>query len=531
MNRRLTVLLAVLAAALGAGAYSYLQHLEDQHRAEASRQATLAVIAVMKARTEAESVSADEQERLVAQARAWIDEWAGAGNELARASENLERVLKGNPRNAAARIQMARYYLITGHINYRNFRPGSLEKAAAELDFARHVDPKSAQVYVLLGHLYYLGGASRQAVDTLAKAESIGTDDPWLYLNWADALMDLNQWSAAETQLRKAQAAFALKPPAPRVIKAYHGKLGEVAVYLGKLDEADSAYRAQLELDPKSAWTHGNYANFLLFNRGLPDAAIDEAQQALQIMNYGMARLTLAAAHYAKWAELKRSKPAKAAEYLKLAKEDTPDFSWIMPQAAKSVDAGPPIQNMVKELIALGVPVDTKDEHGDTGLTLAASKGSVASVLLLLKYGASLEAKDNRGQTALMAAARQGHVAVARALVARGARVNAQNDHGMTAVYFAVHARNEPMLRALIAMKADVNLANVAGYTPLMGAASAGDAEMTRLLLQAGADPSVVTKEKHSAADIAQARGHHELEAFLRAAGGNPVSSTPRGRI
>lgn len=520
MNKKLIALLVLVLVGTGIGGYRYVQWLEDSHFKKSREEAVRAVKLALKVQREAATLSPQQQEKLVSDAKMWLDEWGGQGDQLAKAQAALDRVLKANPRNVGARIEMARFHIKSGFINYRNFQPGSLEKATWELQYAREADPNSVDVEVLWAHVLYLRGWSREAVKVLERVEAKATENPWLYLNWAQALTDLSQWSAAESQLRKAQALYVkLASPSPKVIRSLHENLASVLAHQGKLAEADKEYRDLLALDPGSAWTHGNYANFLLFRRAAPDAAIAEAEKAIELMNYGMARLTLAAARYAKWAQLKQQMPAKAAEQLALARKSASDFSWIMPQAAKSMDAGPAIQTMVKELIALGVSINTKDEHGDTGLMLAAYLGNVKSVVLLIKYGANIEAANNQGRTALVSAANKGHVEVVKALTARRARIDAQDNQQHSALHLAVTNQDEDMVRTLISLKANVNITTSQGYTPLMDAAHFGYEHIVRLLLEAGANPDAVTKDKlKSAADIATARGHQALADYIRAA-------------
>jgi len=513
LKRSTIVLGVILVVVAGAGGWKYHEHLEEKREAQARLQTAMAVRIALEARKKAETVSPEDQEKLVAMARQWLDE-----GDFQRAQAPLETVLKSNRHNVAARIEMARYHILSGYINYRNFQPGALDNAIWELTYALQADPKSADAYVLLGNVQDLRGYPWQAISDLEKAQALGGEvNPRLYLNWAQSLMELNRLLDAEAKLKQAEAVFAARPPASQVRLVMHESYSSLYKLLHRLDEADRHYRAQLELAPQAAHLHGNYAEFLLFQRGLPDAAMSEAEEALKLANYGMGRLTLAAARYAKWAELKRKDPARAAEFLVAAKADTPDFSWIMPQAAHAVEASPSIQNMVKELANLGVSIDTKDEHGDTGMTLAAYAGRLRSVEILAKMGVSLESRDNEGQTALIMAARRGHLDVAKALLARGARVNVQDTIGKTALHWAVGESDAAMVRALLGMKANVNLATTSGYTALMQAAYAGNASMVQLLLAAGADPAAATiPEKRTAADLAEARGHKELAETLR---------------
>ena len=519
MQRRTIALGAVLAMVAAVGGWKYYEHIEEKREAQARLQTALAIRAALDARKQAETVSPEQQEELVAMARKWLD----GGENPGRARANLETVLKSNRHNAAARIQMARYYVITGQIRERSFRPGALEQAIWELTSALQADPKSADAYVLLGHVQQLRGYPWQAVADLEKAERLGGEtNPWLYLNWSDALVDLNKLTEAEAKLKQAEAAFAVRPPETRVRLVLHEKFGGVYEALGRVGDAEKHYLAQIAVDPCSACAHATYANFLLFRRASPDAAIVEAEKARAIRS-DMARLTLAAARYAKWAELKQKAPGRANEFLVAAKADTPDFTWIMPQAASSVGSGPAIEKMVKELVPLGVALDTKDEHGDTGLTLAAWFNRPRSVEILAKMGANLEVRDNEGQSALTMAARRGHLEVVKALHARGASVNAQDGSGTSAMNWAVARNDEAMFHALIGMKANVNLATASGYTALMQASFNGNASMAKLLLAAGADPSAQTiPEKRTAADLAESKGHKELATLLRTSSKTP---------
>lgn len=518
MNRQLILLSVLVLAGVAAGGYKYVQWREETEQAE-----KLAKIARVKeaARQKREQMLRD-QEKLVSQAREWLDEYGGERELLAKAADNLERVLKVNGINVAARIERARLYVKAGHINYRNFQPGTLDHAEKDLRLALAVDPKSADAYIVLGHVLVLGYRPKEALKSFEKAESIGTDNPWLHINWADALMELNRWDEGETRLRKALAQYgSMAAPPKRVVRSVHERLVGVYVRQRKLEDADKEYQAAIALEPTNAWLRGNHANYLLLTRGMPDAAIAEAEKTIEIMDYGMVRLTLAAARYAKWAEVKRRSPAQAAEYLAAAKAGASDFSWIMPQAAKSVSAGPSIQNMVRELMALGVPLDTRDENGDTGLTLAADLGDVESVVILIKFGANINAADKPGQTALAIAANKGYIELAKALGARGAKVNSRDSEGRTPLFVATFNGDKEMMVTLISLKADVNIPMNSGFTPLMHAAFQGNAELARLLLQAGADPAKtmpVKDAQQTAADFAASRGHQELAAEIRAA-------------
>ena len=65
--------------------------------------------------------------------------------------------------------------------------------------------------------------------------------------------------------------------------------------------------------------------------------------------------------------------------------------------------------NKVKELLALGVDINIKDEEGWAALTLASYEGHIEIVRELIKAGANLNIQDEEGWTALDYAKAKGY--------------------------------------------------------------------------------------------------------------------------
>lgn len=426
------------------------------------------------------TLSNAEQDQMTVEAKKLIDDWGGSGNGMLQASALLDKVLQANPKNMEAHFERARYFISSGHINFRNFQPGALENASQELQLALQQNPNWGQAYVLLGHIQYLSGDSKKAIELLKKAEALGTDYKWLYINWGSVLTDLNDWRGAEIQLNKARAR---KDLSNQELSGLYEALINSYGRQGKIAEANQVYKDNLALNPNSAWSHGNYAEFLLLRRGLPDEAVAEANNALQIMDYGAGHVILGTAQYAKWAQLKEKNRTVAEEYLRHAQENAPSMAWVFPRVGMSVDAGPALQNLVKALIRTGVSIDTTDDNGDTAFTLAAASGNLKAMKWIAEHGANINFTLNGVPSALE---------------------------------YAINMQDQRTIDALIALKADVNQKNAYGMTPLMVAASQGSDQTAKKLVASGADWKVAAgTPARRAEDFAVDAGHKALASYL----------------
>ena len=77
--------------------------------------------------------------------------------------------------------------------------------------------------------------------------------------------------------------------------------------------------------------------------------------------------------------------------------------------------------DIVRDLLSRGCNPDARDQHGQTGLMLAAHAGHLAVVQLLVAQGADLNATAKFGFSAAMLAVIAGHKDIAQALVRAGA--------------------------------------------------------------------------------------------------------------
>lgn len=289
-------------------------------------------------------------ERTVAQ----LDGYQGNGEALEAARMELDEVLRVYSRHAPAYREKARYFIMRGHIHSMRFRPGSLEAADAALQKALSIDPDSAESFVLYGHLYKLMGRHQDALAALAKAEKLGTLDPWLQNNWADVLAAEGRHEEAALRYRRVVDSGTGNTKAMRAALE-----GLIAYYLrtGNLGEADAMHRKTIAYAPHVAWSYGNYAQFLLCRKGDVEGAILRGRQAPDIMDYGVGRYWLAAALYRRWAQGDASE-THASDYAE-ARELYPD----LPSVARNAGRCPALA-AVAEALERGKPAAAN--HADT---------------------------------------------------------------------------------------------------------------------------------------------------------------------
>ena len=178
---------------------------------------------------------------------------------------------------------------------------------------------------------------------------------------------------------------------------------------------------------------------------------------------------------------------------------------------------------IVKMLLNKGAKVSIADIGGFNALHLAAGRGHLGVVNLLVAAGSNLEATTsddgdgNIGFTALHAAAEAGRLGVVNLLVDSGSNLEAAtSDDGSTPLHLAADEGQLGVMSVLIEAGANPNSRRFNGATPLYCAARYGRMDAVKVLLGAKADPLLTFVAASSGfhfvpLDAAAQHGHSEF--------------------
>ncbi|MFN3648341.1 MAG: ankyrin repeat domain-containing protein [Armatimonadota bacterium] len=183
----------------------------------------------------------------------------------------------------------------------------------------------------------------------------------------------------------------------------------------------------------------------------------------------------------------------------------------------------------------------------DRPLARAIDQRDLEAIGRLVEHGASTRVRGRGGsgfspfldpgyRTALMVAAQRGELELVKLLLSRGAEVNARDGNGGTPLMYACEWSAEPeVVEALLAAGADVNARDDQRKTTLMRMTTLTtdppDADRIRvaeLLVEAGADVNAMCGDETALA-MAERNGCREVEQVLRKAGARGLSEELAG--
>jgi len=214
----------------------------------------------------------------------------------------------------------------------------------------------------------------------------------------------------------------------------------------------------------------GNIEGWLEVN--LP--AVEEVASALGLPCPPREQLDRLMREYLEWAAGGRT-PLRYSLSIKLDRE--------LCEAAESGDA-----KRVQELIDLGADIEAHvPTSANTPLILAAKKGHLETLRLLMRSSADVDVHGQRGKTALILAAQNGNNGIVKELIAGGAKLDLLDNNQTNALMWAVKGGSVDVVKALVVAGADVGIKDANGQTALYRAKKKKAMEMIGVLEDAGA--------------------------------------------
>ncbi|MBL8895249.1 MAG: ankyrin repeat domain-containing protein [Rhizobiales bacterium] len=179
----------------------------------------------------------------------------------------------------------------------------------------------------------------------------------------------------------------------------------------------------------------------------------------------------------------------------------------------------------VDVLIKAGMPVDEKNNAGETALLLAVKHDKTAIAKALMAAGASINARAKNKDTPWLLAGASGRTEIIREMIPFGPDLSIRNRYGGNALIPACERGHVETIRLLLTTAIDVDHVNNLGWTCLLEIVILGDGgprhvEAARLVLDAGANPNLADKDGVSPLAHARAKGQAEIATLIEKAGG-----------
>nr|XP_048686538.1 ankyrin repeat domain-containing protein 24 isoform X4 [Caretta caretta] len=167
-------------------------------------------------------------------------------------------------------------------------------------------------------------------------------------------------------------------------------------------------------------------------------------------------------------------------------------------------------------MLAHGADTMTTDSSGYNALHLAAKHGHPQCVSKLLQASCPVDGADSSGQTALHHAAVSGCISCSEILCDFKASLNTKDKDGSTPLILAAKMSHSELCRYLLHHGAAVNSRDQQGRTALMLACENGSVETVEVLIHAGARVGMVDARGQDAARYSLATGNALIQHYLQ---------------
>ncbi|XP_049623634.1 ankycorbin isoform X2 [Suncus etruscus] len=200
----------------------------------------------------------------------------------------------------------------------------------------------------------------------------------------------------------------------------------------------------------------------------------------------------------------------------KFRKSDTNEWNKNDDRLLQAVEHGD-VEKVASLLGKKGASATKHDSEGKTAFHLAATKGHVECLRVMIAHGVDVTAQDTAGHSALHLAAKNSHHECIKKLLQSKCSVESIDSSGKTALHYAAVQGCLQAVQVLCEHKSPINLKDLDGNIPLLLAVQNGHSEVCWFLLDHGADVNSRDKNGRTALMLACEIGNaHIVDALIK---------------
>ncbi|XP_075832000.1 ankycorbin isoform X1 [Microtus pennsylvanicus] len=200
----------------------------------------------------------------------------------------------------------------------------------------------------------------------------------------------------------------------------------------------------------------------------------------------------------------------------KFRKSDTNEWNKNDDRLLQAVENGD-AEKVASLLGKKGTSATKHDTEGRTAFHLAAAKGHVECLKVMVTHGVDVTAQDTSGHSALHIAAKNSHPEYVKKLLQYKSPADSTDNSGKTALHYAAAQGCLQAVQVLCEHKGPINLKDADGNIPLLVAVQNGHSEVCHFLLDHGADVNSRDKNGRTALMLAcEAGSPSTVEALIK---------------
>ncbi|XP_021569156.1 ankycorbin isoform X2 [Carlito syrichta] len=200
----------------------------------------------------------------------------------------------------------------------------------------------------------------------------------------------------------------------------------------------------------------------------------------------------------------------------KFRKSDTNEWNKNDDRLLQAVENGD-AEKVASLLGKKGANATKHDSEGKTAFHLAAAKGHVECLRVMVTHGVDVTAQDTTGHSALHLAAKNSHHECIKKLLQSKCPAENIDSSGKTALHYAAAQGCLQAVQVLCEHKSPINLKDLDGNIPLLLAVQNGHSEVCHFLLDHGADVNSRDKSGRTALMLACEIGSSNIvEALIK---------------